>query len=71
MSLETILPYLKPIAPLITDPGISEVMVNANGTVFFQRSGVIEPFEATLDPRHVLTAVKNMARSLGKDISEA
>ena len=71
MSLETILPYLKPIAPLITDPGISEVMVNANGTVFFQRSGIIEPFEATLDPRHVLTAVKNMARSLGKDISEA
>ena len=71
MSLEAILPYLKPIAHLITDPDISEVMVNANGTVFFQRAGTIEPFETQLDERHVLTAVKNMARSLSKDISEA
>jgi pilus assembly protein CpaF len=71
MSLEAILPYLKPIAHLITDPDISEVMVNANGTVFFQRAGTIEAFETQLDERHVLTAVKNMARSLSKDISEA
>jgi pilus assembly protein CpaF len=71
MSLEAILPYLKPIAHLITDPDISEIMVNANGTVFFQRAGAIEPFETQLDERHVLTAVKNMARSLSKDISEA
>jgi pilus assembly protein CpaF len=71
MSLEAILPYLKPIAHLITDPDISEIMVNANGTVFFQRAGTIEPFETQLDERHVLTAVKNMARSLSKDISEA
>ncbi len=71
MSLEAILPYLKPIAHLITDPDISEIMVNANGTVFFQRAGTIEPFETQLDERHVLTAIKNMARSLSKDISEA
>ncbi len=71
MSLETILPYLKPIAPLILDPEISEVMVNANRTVFFQRAALMERCEASLDDRHLLTAVKNIARALGKDISVA
>jgi pilus assembly protein CpaF len=71
MSLETILPYLKPIAHLITDPGISEIWVNPNGTVFFQRAGAIEEFKADLDYRHVLQAIKTIARTNGKDINES
>lgn len=71
MSLETVLPYLKPIAELVTDPSISEVMLNANGSVFFQRAGIIEPFAATLDEHSVITAIKRIARVQGKDISEA
>jgi Flp pilus assembly CpaF family ATPase len=34
MSFETILPFLQPIASLITDPGVSEVMVNGDGAIF-------------------------------------
>lgn len=71
MSLETLLPYLKPIAHLITDPGISEIWVNPNGTIFFQRNGVTEEFIAELDYRHVLQAVKTIARTNGKDINES
>jgi pilus assembly protein CpaF len=70
MSLETIFPYLQPIADLITDPGVSEVMVNGGGAVFIQRNGKVLPIAVTIDPRHLLTAIKRIARSLGKDISE-
>jgi Flp pilus assembly CpaF family ATPase len=31
-----ILPFLQPIANLITDPGVSEVMVNGDGAIFIQ-----------------------------------
>ena len=71
MSVETLLPYLKPIAHLITDPGISEIWVNPNGTIFFQRDGVSEEFKAELDCRHLLQAVKTIARTSGKDINES
>ena len=38
-SFELILPFLRPIEHLILDDGISEVMVNAGGRVFFERDG--------------------------------
>ena len=33
MSFDVILPFLRPIADLILDPAISEVMVNGSGRV--------------------------------------
>ena len=71
MSLETILPFLQPIAHLITDAGISEVMVNGNGAVFIQRDGKLFPVEATMAQRYLSSAVKRIARSLGEDISNS
>lgn len=70
MSFETILPYLEPIAHLITDPDVSEVMVNGDRSVFIQRYGRIEAITATIEPDHLSTAIKRIARSLGKDIGE-
>ena len=70
MSLETILPFLKPIAPLLLDPDISEVMINGNGTIFAQRHGHLEQLPVELEARHIEQAVKRIARSLGEDISE-
>ncbi len=43
MSFAMILPYLKPIEHLILDPEVSEIMVNANGSVFMERAGLIHP----------------------------
>lgn len=71
MSLETILPFLQPIAHLISDAGISEVMVNGDGAVYIQRDGRLLPVEVDIDPRYLTSAVKRIARSLGEDISEA
>ena len=42
MSLELILPFLQPIADLILDPSISEVMVNGSGRIFFERAGQLQ-----------------------------
>ena len=41
MNFEAILPFLRPIEHLILDPEISEVMVNGNGGIFVERSGVV------------------------------
>jgi pilus assembly protein CpaF len=71
MSLETILPFLQPIAHLITDPEVSEVMVNGNGTVFIQRAGRLDRVAAIVEQKALSTAVKRIARSLGEDIGES
>jgi pilus assembly protein CpaF len=71
VSLETILPFLQPIARFISDPEISELMVNGDGSVFIQRNGKLEPVSAKVEQRYLSTAVKRIARSLGEDISES
>jgi pilus assembly protein CpaF len=70
-GFEIILPFLRPIAPFIQDPGISEIMVNAGGRVFVEYNGLIE--EATgvqLPEKSLQVAVRNIARTLGDDVSE-
>jgi pilus assembly protein CpaF len=71
MSLETILPFLQPIAQFIIDPGISEVMVNGSGAIFIQRNGELMSVDAALDPKYLANAVKRIARSLGSDVGES
>jgi len=71
-GLETILPFLKPIEHLIVDDSISEVMVNGADCVFFEKNGFLERAHGvSIGERALLVAVKNIARRLGNDISEA
>jgi pilus assembly protein CpaF len=71
-GFETILPFLKPIEHLLLDDTISEVMVNGADCVFIERRGFLEPVNGvSLGERALLVAVKNIARRLGDDISEA
>jgi pilus assembly protein CpaF len=71
MSFELILPFLRPIAPLILDPHISEVMVNGSGRVFVERDGRLEAVSnVTLCEQNLRVAVRNLARVLGDEISE-
>src|SRR6202163_1800553 len=71
MSLETILPFLRPIADLIRDASISDVMVNGSGRIFFERDGEIhEATDVAVREQHLRIAVQNAARVLGEDISE-
>jgi pilus assembly protein CpaF len=71
MSFDVILPFLRPIAHLILDPDIAEVMVNASRRVFIERHGRLEEVpDIMLDERNLKVAVKNIARALGEDVSE-
>src|SRR3954468_18894127 len=71
MSFEVILPFLRPIAHLIEDPDISEIMVNGSRRVFVERAGLLEQVpDVQVDERNLRVAVKNIARALGDDVSE-
>src|SRR5947208_8460042 len=72
MSFDLILPFLRPIEPLILDDQISEIMINHSSQVFIERSGRLEPVPGIeLNAKSLQVAVKNIARLLGDDISES
>src|SRR5471030_137853 len=71
MSFEVILPFLRPIAHLIQDPDVAEIMVNGSRRIFVERHGLLEEVEGVqLDERNLKVAVKNIASALGDDVSE-
>jgi pilus assembly protein CpaF len=71
-GFETILPFLKPIEHLILDDAVSEVMINGPDQIFVEKAGFLEQVHGvSLGERPLLVAVKNIARRLGDDISEA
>lgn len=71
-GFELILPFLKPIEHLILDDSVSEVMVNGPDHVFVEKEGFLQEVPGvSLGERSLMVAVKNIARRLGDDISEA
>src|SRR6202521_1722026 len=71
MSFDVILPFLRPIAHLIQDPDVTEIMVNGSRRIFVERQGVIEAVDGVeIDERNLKVAVKNIAPALGDDVSE-
>lgn len=71
-GFEMILSFLKPIEHLILDDSISEVMVNGPDQVFIEKGGFLEQVKGvSLGEKSLMVAVKNIARRLGDDISEA
>jgi pilus assembly protein CpaF len=71
-GFETILPFLKPIEHLILDESVSEVMVNGADRVFVEKAGFVQQVpDVSIGERSLMVAVKNIARRLGDDISEA
>jgi len=71
-GFELILPFLRPIQHLILDPDISEIMVNGPERIFIEKSGYLQAVPGVkLTPESLIVAVKNIARRLGDDISDA
>jgi pilus assembly protein CpaF len=70
-GFEIILPFLRPIAPFLQDPDVSEIMVNAGGRVFIEHHGLVqEAAGVQLAEKSLQVAVRNIARTLGDDVSE-
>jgi len=63
---------LGPIEPLVRDPSISEVMVNAPDEVYYERDGVI--YESGIvfrDQAHINRVVDRIVAAIGRHVDEA
>jgi pilus assembly protein CpaF len=63
---------LGPIEPLLADPAISEVMVNAPNEVFYERDGVIYLSDVRFRDRvHIMRIIDRIIAPLGRRVDES
>src|ERR1700734_1535868 len=71
MRFELILPFLRPIEPLLLDDSISEIMGNPDASWWFERDGVIQREESvSFDAGRLRTGLEVIANQLGKHLDE-
>jgi pilus assembly protein CpaF len=71
VSWEIIIPFLRPIEPLIRDPEISDILVNGSAGVFIEKRGEMRRVPGVAIPEKSLqVALRNIARALGDEINE-
>ena len=71
MSFELILPFLRPIEPLLLDDSISEIMGNPDASWWYERDGIVHREAAvSFDPGRLLTSLEVIANQLGKKLDE-
>ncbi|MGB0064755.1 MAG: hypothetical protein WBP85_09950, partial [Terracidiphilus sp.] len=71
MSFELILPFLRPIEPLLLDESISEIMGNPDASWWCERDGKMQQEGAvSFDAAKLLTGLEVIANQLGKKLDE-
>lgn len=66
---ERLRPYCPSIAAFIEDPGISEIEVNPDGSIFVERNGRTARESGNMDEDERESICQQIARVIGKDIS--
>jgi pilus assembly protein CpaF len=71
MSFELILPFLRPIEPLLMDDSISEIMGNPDASWWYERDGIVcrEP-SICFDAGPLRTGLEVIANQLGKKLDD-
>ncbi len=71
MSFELILPFLRPIEPLLLDESVSEIMGNPDASWWYERDGIMRR-EGTIsfDAGKLRTGLEVIANQLGKKLDE-
>jgi pilus assembly protein CpaF len=71
MSFELILPFLRPIEPLLLDDSISEIMGNPDASWWYERDGIMrhEP-SVSFEAGKLRTGLEVIANQLGKRLDE-
>ncbi|MFP5229525.1 MAG: CpaF family protein [Acidobacteriota bacterium] len=71
MSFDLLLPFLRPIEPLLLDESVSEIMGNPDGTWWYERDGIIRPERSVrFDASKLRTGLEVIANHLGKRLDE-
>jgi pilus assembly protein CpaF len=71
MSFELILPFFRPIEPLLLDDSISEIMGNPDASWWYERDGIMRREETiSFDARKLRTGLEVIANQLGKKLDE-
>src|ERR1700744_1925138 len=71
MSFELILPFLRPIEPLLLDDSVSEIMGNPDASWWYERDGILRREEAvSFESGKLLTGLEVIANQLGKKLDE-
>ena len=67
-----IVPFLRPVEPLIRDPEVSDIMITGEQGVFFEKDGHMEQVPGiTIREQSLQAAARNIARALGDERSTA
>ena len=71
MSFDLILPFLRPIEPLLLDDSISEIMGNPDSSWWYERDGIMRLDESiSFDAGKLRTGLEVVANRLGKKLDE-
>jgi pilus assembly protein CpaF len=71
MSFELILPFLRPIEPLLLDESISEIMGNPDASWWYERDGIMfQEQTISFDAGKLQTGLEVIANQLGKKLDE-
>src|SRR5271168_4702807 len=71
MSLELILPFLRPIEPLLMDDSISEIMGNSDASWWYERDGIMrQEANISFNAGQLRTGLEVIANQLGKRLDE-
>ena len=63
---------LGPLEPLLADPTISDILVNAHNTIYVERRGKIEPTNVRFkDDEHLMRVIERIVSSVGRRIDES
>jgi pilus assembly protein CpaF len=69
VSFEIIIPFLKPIEPLLLDQNLSEIMVNPDGSVWIEEKGHIVPLvDIHFESGALMTGLEVIANRFGKKL---
>jgi pilus assembly protein CpaF len=71
MSFELILPFLRPIEPLLLDDTISEIMGNPDASWWYERDGIVCPEPSiSFEAGPLRTGLEVIANQLGKKLDD-
>jgi pilus assembly protein CpaF len=63
---------LGPLEPLLKDPTISDILVNAHGTIYVERRGKLEVTNVAFkDDEHLMRVIERIVSSVGRRIDES